>query len=167
MKTGSNNHTNTQKVFCKHVCVFVYWGRRSFNTLSIVINNMLHDKWNWQPVDCKSRRTLLKNKNKCGVGLKTNISLFFHSKPPSMAVSCVAVCVLYGNVNHEGCNLEIPLEFVCNCLCVWVGGGDISDADRWRTAFWIFSAAVLATLLTKVKWQILYSVCNGISHTGI
>lgn len=47
-----------------------------------------------------------------------------------MAVSCVAVCVLYGNVNHEGCNLEIPLEFVCNCLCVWVGGGDISDADR-------------------------------------
>ena len=54
--------------------------------------------------------------------LYTNIPLLlqFHSKPASMVVSCVAVCVLCTNVNHEESNLEIPLGCVCACvlLCV-------------------------------------------------
>lgn len=99
---------------------------------------MEHDKWNWQRVGkmsdllkplslCQTQchcleytqlTTKKKTKQRESLTLQTSVLLFFqfHSEPLWMAVSCVAVCVLCGNVNHEGSNLAIPPLPVCVCV---------------------------------------------------
>lgn len=70
--------------------------------------------WNY-----KKKKKGKKEKRVDSWTIQTKTLLFFqlHSKTPTMVLSCEPVCVLCSNVNHEGSNLEIPLQCACIYVC--------------------------------------------------